>query len=236
MVQDTRTAILDEAEALFADKGYDATSLRMITSNAGANLAAVNYYYGSKEALLEAVYARRIGRINDERLSLLNAVEEQANGKPVSAEKLVEIFVKPPLQMTHEDDTGGENFIRLLGRSYLEPSRVLQDKVQLLYKEVTQRFNTAFAKSLPELSVEELYWRLHFMIGVLAYCMTGTDMMRMISSSNIEHSDDIDLLVGRLVRFVSHGLYADEVNADTGGLTKQAMYQTSPSAPNSGKV
>ena len=95
--------------------------------------------------------------------------------------------------------------------------------MQLLYKEVTRRFNAAFAKALPELSAEDLYWRLHFMIGVLAYCMTGTDMMRMISSSNIEHSDDIDLLVARLVRFVSHGLYADEVNIDTDGLTKQAM-------------
>lgn len=223
MVQDTRTAILDEAEALFAEKGYDATSLRMITTNAGANLAAVNYYYGSKEALLEAVYERRIGRINNERLSQLNKLEAQANGKPVPVEKLVEVFVKPALQIIREDDTGGENFIRLLGRSYLEPSHVLQDKVRLQYEEVTQRFKPAFAKALPELSAEELYWRLHFMVGVLAYCMTGTDMMRMIASSNIAHSDDTDLLVARLVKFVSHGLYADEANINTCDETKQVM-------------
>ena len=140
MVQDTRTAILDAAEALFADKGYDATSLRTITSNAGANLAAVNYYYGSKEALLEAVYERRIGHINNGRLSLLNTLEAQASGKPVPAETLVEIFVKPALLMTREDDAGGKNFIRLLGRSYLEPFARITGKGAAFI----QRSNAAF--------------------------------------------------------------------------------------------
>jgi len=224
MVQDTKTDILDEAEALFAEKGYEATSLRMITAKAGANLAAVNYYFGSKEALLEAIYERRIGRINDERLGSLDALEADAGGgKAIPVENLVEIFVKPALQIVRGGSPGGQNFIRLLGRSYLEPSHVLQDKVRHMYEEVTHRFKPAFAKALPELSEQELYWRLHFMVGVLAYCMTGTEMMRMIASSKIEHSDDIDLLVARLVSFVTHGLYADEVNLGTGGLEKQVV-------------
>ncbi len=223
MVQDTKTAILDAAEMLFAEKGYDATSLRMITTTAGANLAAVNYYFGSKEALLEAVYKRRIDRINHERIALLDAAEKKAGNNPVAIEILVDIFVRPALQMVQENSEGGQNFIRLLGRSYLEPSHVLQEKVRLLYDEVTRRFKPAFARALPQLSAEELYWRLHFMIGVLAYCMTGTDMMRMIASSKIEQTDDIDLLIARLVRFVTHGLTADEVNAETNNLTKKAM-------------
>ena len=58
---DTKNRILDAAERLFADKGFDATSLRMITAAAEVNLAAVNYHFQSKEALLQAVYARRAG-------------------------------------------------------------------------------------------------------------------------------------------------------------------------------
>ena len=57
---DTRDRLLDVAERLFAEHGFDAVSLRAITTDAGANLAAVNYYFGSKEALIEAVVARLV--------------------------------------------------------------------------------------------------------------------------------------------------------------------------------
>ena len=183
MTRDTKTTILDEAEALFAEKGYDATSLRMITARAKVNLAAVNYYFGSKESLLEAVYARRIGQINHDRLAMLDQLERNAAGGTIPVEALIEAFVKPALLVIRENAQAGENFIRLMGRSYLEPSQVLQDKIRAFFEEVTQRFKPAFAEALPDLSVEELYWRLHFMVGVLAYCMTGTDMMRMIAST-----------------------------------------------------
>ena len=64
----TRDRLLDSAERLFAENGVDATSLRHITNDAEANLASVNYHFGSKEELFRQVFARRIGPINQERL------------------------------------------------------------------------------------------------------------------------------------------------------------------------
>ena len=49
---DTKTKILDTAERLFAQKGFDAVSLRNIVEAAKVNLAAVHYHFGSKQALL----------------------------------------------------------------------------------------------------------------------------------------------------------------------------------------
>ena len=57
---DTRESLLDAAESLFAEHGIQASSLRMITQRAGANLAAVHYHFGSKEGLVRAVFSRRL--------------------------------------------------------------------------------------------------------------------------------------------------------------------------------
>ena len=65
MNQETKTRILDAAERLFAQDGIKATSLRAITEAAAANLAAVNYHFGSKEALVHAVYGRRSATARD---------------------------------------------------------------------------------------------------------------------------------------------------------------------------
>ncbi len=71
----TKTRILDTAEQLFAEKGYAATSIRNITTEAGVNLASVNYHFGSKETLLHQVFARRIGPVNEVRIRLLDEAE-----------------------------------------------------------------------------------------------------------------------------------------------------------------
>src|ERR1700682_6647964 len=85
----TKARILDAAEALFMEHGFEATSLRTITAAAGANLAAVNYHFGTKEELFEAVLARRLDPMNQERIDLLDKVEREAGGKPASCEKIL---------------------------------------------------------------------------------------------------------------------------------------------------
>ena len=74
----TKEKILDAAEALFMEHGFEATSLRQITAAAGVNLAAVNYHFGSKEELFQAVLTRRLDPMNQERLALLTRFEHEA--------------------------------------------------------------------------------------------------------------------------------------------------------------
>ena len=69
---DTKTRILDAAEGLFMEHGFEATSLRSLTSSAGVNLAAVNYHFGSKEELFQAVRTRRLDPMNKVRIELLD--------------------------------------------------------------------------------------------------------------------------------------------------------------------
>jgi AcrR family transcriptional regulator len=208
MTSKTKEAILNAAEGLFARHGFADTSLRHITAEAGVNLASVSYHFGSKEALIEAVFARRLVPMNRERMRRLERVEQCYSGREMPLEPLVEAFVAPALELSRDEERGGAPFVRMLGRSYTEPSDSLQESVRGMYEEVIARFKTAFARALPGLAGDELYWRLHFMVGTLAYCMAGTDMMRLIASCRLYDPLDTDILTRRLVAFLSAGLRA----------------------------
>src|SRR5579871_5345079 len=95
----TKDRILDTAERLFARDGFEATSLRAITAEAGVNLAAVNYHFQSKEALVRAVIGRRMGPVNEKRLAMLDACETAAGDGPLPLEGVLEAFVRPVLEI-----------------------------------------------------------------------------------------------------------------------------------------
>src|SRR5882724_9695348 len=85
----TQGKILDAAEALFMEHGFEATSLRAITTAASVNLAAVNYHFGSKEELFQAVLTRRLDPMNQARVALLDRFEAEAGEVPVSCERIL---------------------------------------------------------------------------------------------------------------------------------------------------
>src|SRR5436190_24366511 len=85
----TKERILDAAESLFMEHGFEATSLRSITAAAAVNLAAVNYHFGSNEELFQAVLTRRLAPMNHDRLTLLTALERDAAPTPVSCEQIL---------------------------------------------------------------------------------------------------------------------------------------------------
>ena len=96
--QSTKEKILDTAERLFGQQGFPCTSLRQITDEAGVNLAAVNYHFGSKEDLYKGVLIRRLRPVNEERMRLLTHVEQLAGEQPVPIRSILETFIRPLLR------------------------------------------------------------------------------------------------------------------------------------------
>src|SRR5258706_8014172 len=116
---DRKTRILDAAERLFGEHGYGATSQRDIINAAGVNLAAIHYYFRSKEGLLEAVVERRAGPVNRERLEMLAALQREAGVKRVSVDRVMEAFLLPAFYGT-TDPQQGAALRRLMGRLHVE--------------------------------------------------------------------------------------------------------------------
>ena len=205
---ETRTRILDAAEELFMQHGFEGTSMRLLTAKAGANLAAVNYHFGSKDALIEAVFRRRLDPMNAARIAELERLEKEAAGRPLAPEAIIRAFVGASLRMIEDAKGGGRNFIRLLGRTYTDPQKPIRALIGQLYAPAMERFKAAFGRALPQMPTEELVWRMHFMFGTLAYTLAATDTVQLIAGCKPEDRYDSRLLEARLAAFLVAGLLA----------------------------
>ncbi len=205
---ETRTRILDAAEELFMQHGFEGTSMRQLTSKAGVNLAAVNYHFGSKDALIEAVFRRRLDPMNAERIAELDRLENSAAGSAPPPERVIRAFLRASLAMVGDARGGGRNFIRLLGRAHTEPSKPVRSLIGQLYAPAMARYKAVFERALPDLPREELIWRLHFMFGTLAYTLAATDTVQLIAGCKPEDRYDAGLLEERLTAFLEAGLLA----------------------------
>ena len=203
---DTKTRILDAAELLFMEHGFEATTLRQLTAAAEVNLAAVNYHFGSKEELFQAVLTRRLDPMNQERIDLLDKVEREAGAKPASCEKILFAMLIPALRLARDEKRGGKNFLKVLGRAYADPAPFIRHFLSAQYAEMIGRYKEAFLKALPHLSRQELTWRLHFVMGALSYTLAGTDALKLFAQ--VTAADNDELLLQRLAPFLVAGLKA----------------------------
>ncbi|WP_374481136.1 TetR/AcrR family transcriptional regulator [Zoogloea sp.] len=208
---DTRERILDAAERLFMANGYEGTSMRQITGDAGVNLAAVNYHFGSKESLMQEVFRRRLDWLNEERMRILDELEREAAGKPLKPSQIVDGFFGTLLRLADNEARGGMTFLRLLGRTLTEPSEFIHSFLAQEYRVVIERYKTALFKALPDVPKAEIVWRFHFMLGATSYAIAGIDALRIVTDWQIEDETEmkqLDRLLPRLMSFLLGGLRA----------------------------
>ncbi|MDH3744532.1 MAG: TetR family transcriptional regulator, partial [Acidobacteriota bacterium] len=201
-----RDRLLDAAERLFAEHGAHRASLRAITQEADANLAAVNYHFGSKEGLLREVLSRRLRPLNRERLNALKRAAATAHPEAARVEDVVRAFVAPVLSMVQRE-RGGHCFARLVTRLFSEPDPIMRRLVLAEFDEVIPRFTSALGLALPDLPREEIYWRFSFMVGAMTHT-AGLGYLLHELSGGLCDPLDVDGVTERLVRFVSAGLTA----------------------------
>ena len=156
---DTRTRILDAAEQLFAERGFRGTSIRAITDLAGANLAAVGYHFGSKaESSLAAVARRVIEPINAAQCAGLDRL--LARTPHLRTVELVAAFAGPLFDEMPGGDEGGARTSRLIVTIITDPAEEMRNWTGPAEDTVRDRYLEAFARALPGLPQEELWFRL----------------------------------------------------------------------------
>lgn len=197
----TRERILGAAEALFAEHGFTGASLRQVTATAKVNLAAVNYHFGSKDALIEEVLRRRLDELSRRRLEQLAQLSGQGAH---DLDAILDAFIRPALELS--EHKGGAVFMRVLARAFAEHNTHLRQFLSANYGHVLKEFAQACARALPQLSHEELYWRLDLCIGALTYAMSDFGMIkRRVGESERRHRE---LMIAHLIRFTAAGLRA----------------------------
>src|SRR5689334_8538607 len=198
---DAKERILDAAEREFAAHGFHGASLRSMTRAADVNVASIHYYFGSKEALLRATLERIVRPVNEERLRQLD--EALALEQEPSVEAILTAFIRPDLELIARLGERGAIMARFSGRSYTEPEEVVSRIITDLFSEVGARFLAALSLAVPDVSEEELRWRLRCVVAIITYLLAAPGTARALFDPT-----DIESTNARFVAFAAAGLRA----------------------------
>src|SRR3569833_2313769 len=160
----TKAQVFCAAERLFALHGFQNVSVRDITAEAGVNLASVNYHFGSKDALLFEIFSRRTAELNRERARMLLEANDRHGGHP-PVRDILEAYFAPSLRWADpasDRRVSVQSIIRARSEGTAEMREALQNDVSHL-----ARFAEALKKARPDLPPETVYWRLHFVLGMV---------------------------------------------------------------------
>lgn len=208
---ETRARLLDTAEEMFAEFGFNGVSMRAITGKAGVNLAAAHYHFGSKEGLYRAVFARRVGPMNEEREHLLQAcLDAVAEGGAPDPAAVLDAFIGPAIRISASP--GAENFRRLSGRASTDPSPEVRRVVYELYDTVAARFVDILSRACPHLSREDMFWRLSCAYGAMMYVRADSGRLQRLLGSEFDMSDSAAAM-RHLIPFLTAGFAQPSIAA-----------------------
>ena len=108
--------------------------------------------------------------------------------------------------MAADVEGGGHTFMRLLGRTYTDPTDFVRQFLAEEYAECVDRFLAALYRALPEVERTEILWRFHFMMGAMSYAIAGTDALQLLAGKFDD--EDPARLAPRLMSFLLGGLRA----------------------------
>lgn len=203
-----RERILDVAERLFAEHGMTGVGLRAITTEAKVNLASIAYHFGSKDGLLEALFAKRAAPIAEERLRLLALACEKND--PPELDRILDAFLRPALTLGVEPRFGGPAFVKLRARLGTEPETLSRKILSKAFDRSSRKFIDAFARALPKLPRAEIEWRFHFMLGTMFYTMADSGRIQALTNGRCDPGD-VTRALHHMIPFLAAGFRSASV-------------------------
>ena len=201
----TKAAVFCAAERLFALNGFQNVSVRDITAEAGVNLASVNYHFGSKDALLFEIFRRRTAELSRERARMLHEANDTNNGRP-QVRAILEALFAPPLRWGRPDNPrriSMQFIIRARSEGTAEMREALTNDVSHL-----ARFADALIAARPNLPREDVYWRLHFCLGMIHNNRFAEFDRLHVLSDGLTREGDVEALLKRMLDFAEAGFLA----------------------------
>jgi len=207
--------LLEAAETLFAQNGFEVVSVRDITQAAGSNVAAVNYHFGSRDALVALVMTRYLVPINEERLVRLEAAEARWASQAVPLEEVVDAFVRPLITRVEKSTLAQPLFLRLVGRIFASHSESWPNEIEAKASVLIDRFTRSLGKALPTLPEEDLVWRLHFVVGAIIHMLLhGQTTQRL--EPRVGGAPEMAATMEQLLSFAVAGLRGGVMSPDAG--------------------
>jgi AcrR family transcriptional regulator len=199
---DTREHLLDYAEALFAHHGPHGVTIREVARRANVDPALVHYYFGTKNALFDAVFTRRADVLNAERMRSMDTYAKQI-GAHITVDGSVAAFLEPILRRSIEGDAGWKNYFRLVALVNNTPEWG-GEMMTRYFDPVIRRFIELLQRCMPEARDVDLFWCYHFLSGALTLSLSETGRIDRLSGG-LCASADMEALHQRMVPFIAAG-------------------------------
>ena len=201
-----REELLDAAEELFAERGFEKTSVRDITNHLGVRLAAVNYHFDSKLNLLFEMIHRRAGSLNHARQVRLDSVEIDKEKPYETVRALICAMWEPLLEYYLSGDSGWHYYCRYLARMIGADVPEFREILNSEYNQVSQSFLKKLQLALPHCSEHELHCAHQFMIGSFNFVMSDNRRIDGISEGKFRSQDLESILTPHFFDYATAGI------------------------------
>jgi len=199
-----RDRLLDAAEELFCEHGFEGASIRDIAASADCNIASVNYYFGGKEKLYEEVWRRHLIPMRDARIASIENVMSQSEGQPRLEELLrsfADTFVGPMVEKS------ARQLGILMAREWIDrrlPANMFFDDV---IKPTMSAMHKALVKTCPGLDESKVPLVVLSIAGQLVQLAHIKTMFEQISDSGLPIFNLAEA-IDHIVKFSAAGIRA----------------------------
>lgn len=183
---ETKRRMLEVAAALLAEHGFDLVSVRDVTQAAKVNVAAVNYHFGSREGLMARVMKEALRHFNEERLARLEGLEKRFAGKPAPLEEVLDAWLKPLASAAYRSSWQHSVMAPLIGRVLTMPAGKVPAEISQTHAGIDDRVRRLLGKTLSPLSMGEVSWRMHGLLGALAHTLVSPPVSGLLDSASVE--------------------------------------------------
>ena len=204
--KNVKDRLLDAAEGLFCERGFEGTSIRDIAASAGCNIASVNYYFGSKEKLYEEVWRRHLIPMRDARIASINKVMSQTEARP-NLEDLLRSFADTFVG-SMVDTSRVSRLSKLMAREYIDSHLPTNMFINEVIKPTMTAMHKAIIKTCPDLDESKVLLVIFSVIGQLVHVVHVKTMFE-------QGGDDLDLpifdsneAIDHIVKFSAAGIRA----------------------------
>ena len=200
----TRQKILSATGKVFAQGGYRAMTLRLVTHEAKVNLAAVNYHFGSKLNLMRALLRDRFEPINQQRHRLLDQQIEAHAPDPVPLPVIYDTLFRPLFTGIGSTTNKDNNLIQIIGRALTEPAEFMRGLHKEFFADISKRFMSEIQRSCPELSPEQIQYRFFLSVSTMIGTVIEQVRLETISDGKLD-GKNLDIILNELTTFVVAG-------------------------------
>ena len=216
MPNSTIDRILDAAEVEFAAHGFVETSVRTITAKAKVNLAAVNYHFGSKKGLIQAVTDRFLDPLTQHLQVQLNAYEESANkirGDEQELRVLFDILAQSCQYVAQHNHHSLAVFARLINTAYSQSQGHLRKHLTQQYGASFLYFMKLLRKHMPAMTNEQFFWRFHYLLGILVFSLSSSEALLAICEREYTSHRSLDQIMADIVPVMASAAQAPIIGA-----------------------